>query len=139
MLPGGAQLSIDDPQAQFDVAASALDWLGLSDYARGFSGRSVFRRYATPRELVFGNTYFNRVGGLRADGQLVLCGEDLQRCVHATTDDQRLLKAASSRSLPPLPTTSPSCAARWTRACAFPDPSRSRVGIRCRMPRVAFA
>jgi len=102
MLPGGAQLSVDEPQAQFDVAASALDWLGLSDYARGFSGRSVFRRYATPRELVFGNTYFNRVGGLRADGQLVLCGEDLQRCVHATTDDQRLFKSG----LQPQPSAS---------------------------------
>ncbi|MBW2577087.1 MAG: LTA synthase family protein [Deltaproteobacteria bacterium] len=92
MLPGGAQLGVDTPQAQFDIALSTLDWLGLADYAHGFSGRSVFRRYANPRALVFGNTYFNRVGGLAADGQLLLCGEDLERCVRAATDEQRLFK-----------------------------------------------
>jgi hypothetical protein len=102
MLPGGAQLSVDAPQAQFDIALSTLDWLGLADYARGFSGRSVFRRYAKPRSLVFGNVYTNRVGGLSADGQLLLCGERLQRCTRAATDDQRLFK----RGLQPLPTGS---------------------------------
>jgi hypothetical protein len=92
MLPGGAQLSVDTPQAQFDIALSTLDWLGLADYARGFSGRSVFRRYANPRALVFGNTYLNRVGGLGADGQLLYCGEDLEHCLRSVTDEQRLFK-----------------------------------------------
>ncbi|MBW2541682.1 MAG: sulfatase-like hydrolase/transferase, partial [Deltaproteobacteria bacterium] len=68
MLPGGARSSIDTPQAQFDIPLSTLDWLGLSDYAHGFSGRSAFRRYANPRALVFGNTYHDRVGGVNADG-----------------------------------------------------------------------
>jgi hypothetical protein len=102
MLPGGEQLRVDAPKAQSDIALSTLDWLGLADYARGFSGRSVFRRYATPRALAFGNTYFNRVGGVSADGQLLLCDEDLQRCMRADTDDQRLFKGG----LRPLPKAS---------------------------------
>ena len=53
MLPGGAELRVDNPQAQFDIALSTLDWLGLADYAHGFSGRSVFRHYAKPRALAF--------------------------------------------------------------------------------------
>ncbi|MBW2543153.1 MAG: hypothetical protein JRF15_13790, partial [Deltaproteobacteria bacterium] len=92
MLPGGAQSSIDTPQAQFDIPLSTLDWLGLSDYAHGFSGRSAFRRYANPRALVFGNTYHDRVGGVNADGLLVLCSEDLKRCARTETDEQRLFK-----------------------------------------------
>ncbi len=92
MQPGGEPLRIDTPQAQFDIPLSTLDWLGLADYAHGFSGRSVFRRYADPRALVFGNTYFDRVGGLNVDGQLVICSEDLKRCIRAATDDQRLFK-----------------------------------------------
>jgi hypothetical protein len=102
MLPGGKRLRVDAPQAQSDLALSTLDWLGLADYARGFFGRSVFRRYATPRALAFGNTYFNRVGGVSAEGQLLLCDEDLQRCMRADTDDQRLFKGG----LRPLPKAS---------------------------------
>jgi len=97
MLPAGAQRSIDTPQAQFDIPLSTLDWLGLADYAGGFSGRSVFRRYAKPRALVFGNTYFDRVGGLDVDGQLVICSEDLERCIRAATEDQRLFKSGVRR------------------------------------------
>ena len=92
MLPGGAKLRVDYAQAQFDIALSTLDWLGLADYAHGFSGRSVFRHYAKPRALAFGNIYSNYVGGVSADGQLVLCSEDLKLCAQATTDDQRLFK-----------------------------------------------
>jgi hypothetical protein len=99
MLPGGTRLSVDAPQAQFDIALSTLDWLGLADYARGFSGRSVFRRYAQPRALAFGNTYYNRVGGLSADGQLLLCDEEMQRCNRAVTEDHRPFKSG----LHPLP------------------------------------
>ena len=92
LLPEGARLAIDTPQAQFDIPLSTLDWLGLADYAHGFSGRSVFRRYAKPRALVFGNTYFDRVGNLDPDGQLVICSEDLERCVRAITENQLLFK-----------------------------------------------
>jgi hypothetical protein len=100
MLPGGEKLSVDVPYAQVDIAGSILDWLGLADKARGFSGRSVFRRYATPRPLAFGNTYVNQVGGVSADGQLALCTEGFQRCVRAATEDQRLFKRGIRR-LPP--------------------------------------
>ena len=54
------------------------------------------------RPLVFGNTYVNRVGGVSADGQLVLCAEDLQMCTRAATEDQRLFKSG----LQPLPAAS---------------------------------
>jgi hypothetical protein len=101
-LRSGARVSVDTPQAQFDIALSTLDWLGLADHARGFSGRSVFRRYAKSRALAFGNTFSNRVGGLSADGQLLLCDENLQTCIGATTDDQRLFK----HGLHPLPSVS---------------------------------
>jgi arylsulfatase A-like enzyme len=97
MLPGGEKLRVDVPYAQVDIAGSILDWLGLADYARGFSGRSVFRRYATPRPLVFGNTYVNQVGGVSADGQLVLCTEGFERCMGAATEDQRLFKSGLQR------------------------------------------
>jgi hypothetical protein len=85
-------LRVDTPQAQFDIALSTLDWLGLSDSARGFSGRSVFRRYATPRALAFGNIYSDSVGGVSADGQIVLCRDDLVQCTRKATDEQRLFK-----------------------------------------------
>jgi arylsulfatase A-like enzyme len=103
MLPGGEKLRVDVPYAQFDIAGSILDWLGLADYARGFSGRSVFRRYATPRPLVFGNVYVNWAGGVSADGQLVLCLENFQMCRRAATKDQRLFRSG----LQPLPEASP--------------------------------
>jgi hypothetical protein len=102
MLPGGASLLVDAPQAQIDIALSTLDWLGLADLAHGFSGRSVFRRYSKPRALAFGNTYFNRVGGVNEAGRLVMCAENLQLCMHAETDEQRLFK----RNLQTLPSGS---------------------------------
>jgi hypothetical protein len=99
MLPGGENFRVDVPQAQLDIAVSTLDWLGLPDLARGFSGRSVFRRYSKPRALAFGNVYTRRMGGVSADGRLLICGEDLQLCMHAATDDQRLF----NRGLDPHP------------------------------------
>jgi hypothetical protein len=92
LLPGGAKLRVDTPQAQFDIALSTLDWLGLADEAHGFLGRSVFRRYATTRALAFGNIYSDSVGGLSADGVSVLCTDDLKQCVRKATDEQRLFK-----------------------------------------------
>ncbi len=93
MLPGGAKLRVDAPFAQLDIPPSILDWLGLADLAHGFSGRSVFRRYARPRALGFANTYAESLGGVREDGLMVLCVEEMTRCVRASTDDQRLFKA----------------------------------------------
>ncbi len=116
-LPGE---QVRDRFAQSDLALSVLDYLGLSAAAGGFSGRSLFRRYASPRAIGFGNTYLGIVGGYSADGIFAFCDEALERCVSAPVaadtvvpDGGRLARVPSSevpfvrdlaaRSRTPLP------------------------------------
>jgi hypothetical protein len=79
--PRGTSGVVDEPAMQLDLPISVLDVLGLAEGPHGFGGRSVFRRYPEPRELLWGNTHLGLVGGLSAAGQLALCTESFGSCV----------------------------------------------------------
>lgn len=70
----------DQVFAQSDIAISVLDYLGEPGRAASFGGRSVFRHYATPRTMWFGNVYVHKVYELGSDATLVACNEDLEQC-----------------------------------------------------------
>ncbi|MEM7626838.1 MAG: LTA synthase family protein [Planctomycetota bacterium] len=73
--PGGEVGPIDGLFGQSDVALSVLDYLGLAEPSSAFGGRSIFRDYATPRELPFANVYRRQIGVFLADGGVELFGE----------------------------------------------------------------
>ena len=79
--PTGSSGVIDEPAMQLDLPISILDALGLGGHSGDLGGRSVFRRYREPRQLLWGNTYLGLVAGLSADRQLAVCSEDLRHCV----------------------------------------------------------
>jgi len=80
LTPSGDSGVIDEPFMQLDLPISILDYLDLSDSAGRLAGRSVFRRYATTRDLLWGNTYLDLVAGLSSSGDLVFCDGAFQNC-----------------------------------------------------------
>lgn len=81
MAPGESRALIEEPFLQSDVAISILDALGADDVVTdAFGGRSVFRRYAAPRRMAFGNTYQQRIFAVEASGSIDVCREDLSAC-----------------------------------------------------------
>lgn len=78
--PEGRVERIREPFAQMDLALSVLDYLGLAEGGGGLFGRSVFRRYESPRLVPFANTNQLRAGGLDTAGALFDCRVDTQEC-----------------------------------------------------------
>jgi len=79
-VPGAAPELVGESFAQIDVAASILDYVGLSARAGHLFGRSVFRRYSVGRYVFFANAnaYFN--GVYDPYGRLALCMLDFESC-----------------------------------------------------------
>lgn len=71
---------VDEPFMQLDLPISILEYLDLSDSAGRLGGRSVFRRYATARDVLWGNTYLDLVAGLSSSGDLVFCDGSVRTC-----------------------------------------------------------
>ena len=57
--------------AQSDIQASVLDYLGIDP--GGSSGRSIFRKYASQRALLFGNVYASKFYAHLPGGRLYVC------------------------------------------------------------------
>lgn len=80
--------AIEGLYGQSDVALSVLDYLGLGESGPTFYGRSIFRRYTTPRELPFANVYRRQMGIFLADGGVELYGEHFNPIAKFQTSDQ---------------------------------------------------
>jgi phosphoglycerol transferase MdoB-like AlkP superfamily enzyme len=104
-VPGQGKRVVTQPHAQTDVALSIADYLGLG--AGPFVGRSLFRTYDEPRQIVFANTYQQKVYSTTAS-QIVECDEALSACQkHTITgpglfSEQRVLQPASEADIAPL-------------------------------------
>ena len=84
LFPSGQTAAVDEPFMQVDVQASVLDHLG-ADPVRATTGRSVFRRYASPRPMLFANTFHRSLAMIDETGALTRCRETFGRCTrHAT-------------------------------------------------------
>jgi len=80
LTPSGDSGIVDEPFMQLDLPISVLDYLDLSDPSNRLGGRSVFRRYATARDLLWGNTYLDLAAGLSATGELAFCDGAFRIC-----------------------------------------------------------
>ncbi|MGB5286551.1 MAG: LTA synthase family protein [Polyangiales bacterium] len=90
-LPNSMQYTANDAFGQSDIALSIVDYLGLSDQAEHFHGRSMFRDYATPRPLFFANNSAGTLGTFGADGELHIVSEtSTGPSSHAHFDPRRI-------------------------------------------------
>ena len=64
---------------QSDVALTILDYLGLGPPS-DFVGRSILRRYVSPRVVAFSNTYLGLTGQISGTGISLYCDEALADC-----------------------------------------------------------
>jgi len=102
--PEGGTRVIDEPYYQADTALSIVDYLGL---AGPFVGRSFFREYQRPRQLVFANTYQRKVYWA-SPSAAVECSEDLDDCErhafgeHGLFSVDRVSSPASEHEVAPL-------------------------------------
>jgi arylsulfatase A-like enzyme len=102
--PEGARGVIHEPYYQADTALSIVDYLGLTG---PFVGRSFFRKYHRPRQLVFANTYQRKVYWASASAT-VECNEDLEDCERHTFGEHgmfgvdRVSSRASAHDVAPL-------------------------------------
>ena len=81
LAPGAPRRTVDAYFAQSDIALSVLDYLGIADGVGQMAGRSLFRDYPAPREIVFAAVYQRRVHLFdTATGQLTRCSEALTDC-----------------------------------------------------------
>ncbi len=101
------------PAMHADLAISLVDLLGLNDGTLRWGGRSLFRHYASPRDMAFANTYTRSVYGLRKDGSAWRCKEYFDRCVRWLPADG-LLFAPTSTAQAPVPPAD----AQWLQAIA---------------------
>ncbi len=101
LLPTREQAVVDEPAMQMDLALSMLDYLGYPEQAAQFGGRSIFRTYAVPRMLAFGNTYKRRVGLIDPQRRLLVCKENHQKCSSYQLDSS--LFSTQRTSLKPTP------------------------------------
>jgi arylsulfatase A-like enzyme len=90
LVPGQGHKKLDEPFMQIDLPISILDYLGLKDEAKAFTGRSVFRHYDTTRPIAFANTYSRMIGALHQDRFLYLCQERFTSCQKYELVDKRL-------------------------------------------------
>ncbi|HKO93072.1 MAG TPA: LTA synthase family protein, partial [Polyangiaceae bacterium] len=102
--PEGGTRAIQEPYYQADTALSIVDYLGLSG---PFVGRSFFREYHRPRQLVFANTYQRKVYWA-SPSAAVECNEDLEECerhsfgAHGVFSVERVSSPASAHDVAPL-------------------------------------
>jgi hypothetical protein len=61
----------------------------MSEQARDFIGRSMFREYDAPRRLFAGNTFARTVIMWEPVRSAVLCDEAFRRCVRAIFEEGR--------------------------------------------------
>jgi hypothetical protein len=103
LVPGGAGAGVRQPQpyAQSDIALSIVDYLGRPELAHNFGGRSVFRSYAEPRTIWFGNAYTHRVYELGADSTLLACDEAVEECKSHVLEHQDLMAPRGEDGAPP--------------------------------------
>ena len=86
MLPEPQSVRVDELYGHVDLALSVADLLGMEDRAKDFIGRSMFRRYDTPRRLFGGNTYARKVIMWEPTGGAVYCDEAFRGCTHAISE-----------------------------------------------------
>lgn len=80
LSPEGAKGRVDTPFQQSDLPLSVLDYLGLGQESHDFIGRSLFRRYDTPRPAYFSNIYKSRSYEYLPGQELSVCDEALSAC-----------------------------------------------------------
>lgn len=81
LVPGASPDIVEEPFVQSDLALSILDAVGAGPHVtEAFGGRSVFRRYAVPRRLAFGNTYQRRIFSVDPSGRIEVCRDDFSVC-----------------------------------------------------------
>ncbi|MBL4848489.1 MAG: LTA synthase family protein, partial [Planctomycetes bacterium] len=85
---------------QADLALSILDYLGLEEEVGQFGGRSVFRRYETPRDFYLGNTYTRQLAVFSKEGILALFDERLNLASSRAYDPQALLRLGDHQPAP---------------------------------------
>ena len=136
-----AKLSVDAPRAQFDIALSALDWLGLADHVRAriLGAQRVSTLCDAARAGIRKHLTRSSVGGVSEDGRLLLCNEDLA-AVYARGHRRAAIVQGRTLSFCPqrLQAISRSFASWRPRACAFQVPDRwlkgeSRRAYRARL------
>jgi phosphoglycerol transferase MdoB-like AlkP superfamily enzyme len=86
MLPEPQSVRVDELYGHVDLALSVADLLGMEDRAKDFIGRSMFRRYDTPRRLFGGNTYARKVIMWEPTGGAVYCDEAFRDCTRAISE-----------------------------------------------------
>jgi len=72
--------SIEAIFSQRDLEISVLDYLDISQEYPTQAGRSIFRHYASPGPVAFGNYYAKRVGLLWGIEHGMMCDFGLQQC-----------------------------------------------------------
>lgn len=104
LTPEGWQGQDPAPYGQADLALSILDYLGLEREAQtfegGFSGRSVFRSYAEPRDFYLGNTYTRQLAVYSKTGTLAVFDERLNLVASRAYAPQALLRLGEARPEP---------------------------------------
>jgi hypothetical protein len=101
LLPSKEKQQVLEPFMQADVAISVLDYLGYTNEASQFRGRSFFRSYAEARPVPFANTYLRMTGALGIGNNLLLCSEDLKACRQYALETNRLIFASRKPVDPP--------------------------------------
>jgi phosphoglycerol transferase MdoB-like AlkP superfamily enzyme len=91
LLPDGQTALIDhEIYGQQDLAITLLDYAGLYTPEAQVTGRSMFRRYATPRVHAFANIFKRKAYLYEPDGRLTSCKENYTQCSAYTRDDDKL-------------------------------------------------
>jgi hypothetical protein len=110
LTPEGDRAVVNETGLQSDLALSVLDYLGTAlgpapgpalgpplgnevgdeSADEAFGGRSVFRRYRSPRAFAFGNTYRRVLGGVDESGSLFVCNQNASRCRKFTLSEGKL-------------------------------------------------
>jgi hypothetical protein len=104
-VPGEPRRVVTQVHAQTDVALSIADYLHVG--TSSFAGRSLFREYDTDRQLVFANTYQEKIYWARAP-KIVECNEALTECQKHTLNGpglfspQRTSEKAEETDIQPL-------------------------------------
>jgi arylsulfatase A-like enzyme len=80
LLPSRESMVLGEPVAQSDLALSIVDYLGIDHSETSLIGRSIFRRYQTPRRIYFSNAYQRNTGGLDSRGFVYWCDESAESC-----------------------------------------------------------
>jgi hypothetical protein len=65
----------DNIYTQADIALSIVDYLGID--LDDVYGRSVFRTYTSPRDLIWGSSLLSRIYALSKDSKLYVCSQSL--------------------------------------------------------------